>query len=70
MNFLYKGKITKTALEAKMSDLLEDPKHKNTEWTCSPYVEEGKKLSLYYFDGVHIGTWVGGSGWIFDGKGA
>jgi len=40
---------------------------------CRPYVEQGKRLYLYYgrladIHGIHehIGTWQGGEGWTFD----
>ena len=64
-------KITKKAFEA---DLIQ--RHGFDDLTVSPYQEEidrddwGKpiftKLSLYYVNDVHVGTWQKGEGWRFE----
>lgn len=38
--------------------------------TASPYNEEGRdgkqtRMTLYYKNNVHVGTWQGGTGWMF-----
>jgi hypothetical protein len=62
----FEGKITKGNFEAKLYDLIAELKFKDDDLSCSPYVEHGKKLTLYYIQGGHAGTWIKGEGWIFD----
>jgi len=42
-----------------------------TGLVASPYIEDGKKLTLYYLEDIkeyplHIATWMSGEGWVFD----
>jgi len=60
----FNQKMKKSEFEAKVvADLGMDG------LTCCPYVEEGKHMTLYYKNGVHVGTWIRSCGisrgWIF-----
>ena len=60
----FKEKITKKAFEAKVIG-----DFGNDKLAASPYDEQigdtRTKMTLYYLDGTHIGTWCKGEGWIF-----
>jgi len=68
--FAFKEKITKKAFGAK---LIKEFGYDNL--SCSPYSENtrdedgnlciGNRMTLFYVDNVHIGTWMKGEGWIF-----
>jgi len=60
MEVVRKRKTTKMNFEA---DLIERWGVKSL--TYRPHYEDSKKISLYYADGVHIGTWQSGDGWEF-----
>lgn len=68
-NIAFKKRITLNAFDAKLQ---EDFGYVNL--SRSRYAENGlddndnpvvKKMWLYYYDGIHIGTWMQGEGWIF-----
>jgi hypothetical protein len=66
----FKKKVTRKAFETR---LVRDFGHENL--SKSPYDESGwdnendvpttTRLTLYYIEGVHVGTWCKGIGWIF-----
>lgn len=63
----FKKRMTKSAFEQRIAtDLGID------NVSCRPYEEmtdvEGvtAKMTLYYKNGVHIGTWQSGQGWLFE----
>lgn len=63
-NMAFKGKLTKREFEHKLVVGLG-----SEGLSQSPYVEEGKKLTLYYKNDRHVGTWMNGVGWVFEGVG-
>jgi len=70
-----KIKISKKSFEKTLSN-----DFGSTDLVQSPYVEDGKKLTLYYLKDaekrsigkeefimdLHIATWMNGEGWVFD----
>jgi hypothetical protein len=62
----FEGKIKKSDFESKLYETVEEMGFKDDELSCSPYIENGKRLTLYYIQGGHAGTWIKGEGWIFD----
>jgi hypothetical protein len=36
-----------------------------TGLTKGQYVEDGQRMTLYSLNGMHIGTWTNGTGWVF-----
>lgn len=63
-NMFFKGKLSKKEFEHKLVVGLG-----MEGLSASPYEEEGKKLTLYYKNDVHVGTWMSGIGWIFEHAG-
>jgi hypothetical protein len=59
--FQFKGKIKKRDFETKLFDIFGD----NRDISSRVYVEEGKRLTLYYVENGHAGTWQSGEAWIF-----
>lgn len=56
----FKKRMTKSAFDQRLQNEL------GAEGlSCCPYVEQGRKMTLYYNNGVHCGTWMGGQGWAF-----
>ena len=56
----FKKRMTKASFEAR---LYEDFNYLSL--SCRPHVEGGSKMTLYYNDGTHCGTWHKGVGWTF-----
>lgn len=68
-NLAFKRRITRKAFDAKLQEdfgdypLFRSPHSENAlDENGNPIV---KKMTLYYYDGIHIGTWMKGEGWIF-----
>ena len=65
MKLKFKQRMTKASFENRIvTDL------GNDGLTASPYTEmdgdKVNKMTLYYKNGAHVGTWMGGSGWAFE----
>jgi hypothetical protein len=68
----FKKKITKRAFETKMitdfgHDALSKEIIKETDWDKGePDFPVYITVNCYYIQGVHVGSWCKGQGWVFD----
>ena len=61
MELKFKRKMKKATLEIELVN-----EFGVDDLAQSPYTEEGKRMTLYYYKGIHVGTWMNGEGWMFD----
>jgi hypothetical protein len=60
--FHFKGKIKKSDFEG----LLFETFGHDRDISARPHKEDGKTMTIYYVDDGHAGTWMHGSGFIFN----
>ena len=57
----FRIRATKKRFEAR---LIKD--FGRTGLTKGQHVEDGRRMTLYSMNGMHIGTWTNGTGWVFE----
>ena len=60
----FKGKIKKREFEEKIIDVCGEDR----EISSRINVEEGKRMTLYYINGAHAGTWQSGGACIYSNE--
>ena len=66
MNLLFKAKIKKKEFVNKLIEMFGI--ERLSQCSHSEMNVNGKniRMTLYYIDGIHAGTWCNSEGWIFD----